>query len=769
MKKYLLMIVLFVVASQLVLSQSKNELVNEEGVIAKDVHGVRLDGSLVIDRFDKIRGITYPEKSFVQMPLRKTAWNFTVGSVKTWWSQNTNTNEWYQVSSTCKAVGANCYIFVEDAMWDSRVDQNAVNKFVEAFDIKTPANSNKGIFQTNVETFGETPNIDNDSKIIILIQDIKDGYEKSGDTYTAGYFHANNQTTNNYSNIAEIFYIDCNPVNLKNATDLNGALSTLAHEFQHMIHYKAHGGVRIKFFNEGWSLIAEVVNGFELREQSRFANEPNVYLLDWRSYDDKLVLSDYSRASRFALYLYEQFGNAILKNYLQSLTPGITGMEYAFTQSGSSISFEETLKNWFVANLINDKSIDPKYGYNYPNLLSVNPKVFFNPNQTSISNLYKMGAQYFSFKNSKNLKATIDFYGKSNKLAVIKYKTSSKELEFIPDPQNVSIPSLGIDYSYATLIVYNTSYNNDPGVTAYLYSFTSSGQMIQNNVELKYDTPPGYNVSTVNTGDTVAVWFEGLEGSTLDSLKIALRTLTEIKGAVYKYTGNLRPSPLGQALIPTLSATGHTYYSGSASPYADPWPNWVKVDLTNYKASTSVPFVAAFFIDGSYSSGNANGPNRIIHSIKKGDSQDHSYFYLGSTSGTTPNWYYRTSTINNEKYVLALMVRAYVSFPNSSTGVKESVELLPAEISLEQNYPNPFNPSTIISYTLPKQDHVQIKIFDVLGSEVLNLIDEQKPAGKYSILWNGVDNNGKQVTSGIYFYTIRTKEFKKTKKMVLIK
>ncbi|HZW38721.1 MAG TPA: T9SS type A sorting domain-containing protein, partial [Ignavibacteriaceae bacterium] len=84
--------------------------------------------------------------------------------------------------------------------------------------------------------------------------------------------------------------------------------------------------------------------------------------------------------------------------------------------------------------------------------------------------------------------------------------------------------------------------------------------------------------------------------------------------------------------------------------------------------------------------------------------------------------------------------------------------------SLSQNFPNPFNPSTKIKYTLPKQGLVTIKIFDVLGIEIKQLINEEKPSGEYE-----VEFDGSSLSSGIYFYQIQTGEYFDTKKMVLMK
>jgi dienelactone hydrolase len=83
---------------------------------------------------------------------------------------------------------------------------------------------------------------------------------------------------------------------------------------------------------------------------------------------------------------------------------------------------------------------------------------------------------------------------------------------------------------------------------------------------------------------------------------------------------------------------------------------------------------------------------------------------------------------------------------------------------LGQNYPNPFNPSTVISYQLPVNGNVTLKIFDVLGNEVATLVDEYKPAGSYEVEFSA---NG--LTSGMYFYTLKAGNFVETKKMLLLK
>jgi len=98
------------------------------------------------------------------------------------------------------------------------------------------------------------------------------------------------------------------------------------------------------------------------------------------------------------------------------------------------------------------------------------------------------------------------------------------------------------------------------------------------------------------------------------------------------------------------------------------------------------------------------------------------------------------------------------------------------DFALIQNYPNPFNPETTIEFSLPKISHVTLTVYDLNGREIRKLLNEQKEAGYYSVMWNARDNNGEAVSSGVYFYQIEiqakdseSKAFLDVKKMILMK
>ncbi|MBD3287208.1 T9SS type A sorting domain-containing protein [candidate division KSB1 bacterium] len=93
----------------------------------------------------------------------------------------------------------------------------------------------------------------------------------------------------------------------------------------------------------------------------------------------------------------------------------------------------------------------------------------------------------------------------------------------------------------------------------------------------------------------------------------------------------------------------------------------------------------------------------------------------------------------------------------------------PGEFKLGQNYPNPFNPTTHFRYQIPESRHVEIKVYNMLGHEVKTLVSAKQPAGLYDITWDGTDNLGNEVSSGVYLYSLKAGSFMDFKKMTLLR
>ncbi len=107
-------------------------------------------------------------------------------------------------------------------------------------------------------------------------------------------------------------------------------------------------------------------------------------------------------------------------------------------------------------------------------------------------------------------------------------------------------------------------------------------------------------------------------------------------------------------------------------------------------------------------------------------------------------------------------------YMNSPVDVKDEVTL-PTQFLLNQNYPNPFNPSTVISYNIPIVGNVTLKVYDILGNEIVTLVDKYQQPGKYSVQFNVETLHATSLPSGVYFYRLTAGNFSETKKLIFMK
>jgi hypothetical protein len=128
-------------------------------------------------------------------------------------------------------------------------------------------------------------------------------------------------------------------------------------------------------------------------------------------------------------------------------------------------------------------------------------------------------------------------------------------------------------------------------------------------------------------------------------------------------------------------------------------------------------------------------------------------------------YYFRVTAVNSLGQESGFSNEEEVLVP--LTGV-EDTQMIPVTFELKQNYPNPFNPSTTIRYTLPGAQFVTLIVYDILGREVATLVDERQTPGKKSVVWDGRNQFGKAVSSGVYVYQIRAGDYVKCRKMLLI-
>ncbi len=212
-------------------------------------------------------------------------------------------------------------------------------------------------------------------------------------------------------------------------------------------------------------------------------------------------------------------------------------------------------------------------------------------------------------------------------------------------------------------------------------------------------------------------------------------------------TGGGNPLP-----IQLFSFTG-TYQSNGVQLN---WRTLSEINNYGFEVQRSVNSENGFVsLANSFTPG--NGTTNVPH--------DYSYLDGSVPSGT---WFYRLKQIDLDGTI-------HFTDPIEISGVTAVEENVPVTFVLSQNYPNPFNPETKISYTLAKPSAVTLTVYTVTGQEIISLVNEQKSAGRYEVVWNAPSAGGARVASGIYFYRIVARPadgsapFTELKKMVLLK
>jgi hypothetical protein len=254
----------------------------------------------------------------------------------------------YTTTTTCRYVGDNAYIFVEDEIWGGpRVDQARIDSLGIAFDQSTPRDPSRGIFDIVTDVFGDPPDVDGDPKTFIVVLDILDS-PFTGSTII-GYFDTNNQTG---QAMREIVYLDTSPLDIE--SDL--ARATLAHEFQHLIHWGGDAD-EVKWVDEGCSEYAELACGYKDTSETAgetFLTASNVSLTIWED-----LPFDFDQTYLFFTYLAQRFGETSLKALVQNELNSIEGVSAALSTLGN-VRFEELFFDWSAATWFDE---DGKFGY----------------------------------------------------------------------------------------------------------------------------------------------------------------------------------------------------------------------------------------------------------------------------------------------------------------------------------------------------------------------------------------------------------------------
>ncbi len=205
-------------------------------------------------------------------------------------------------------------------------------------------------------------------------------------------------------------------------------------------------------------------------------------------------------------------------------------------------------------------------------------------------------------------------------------------------------------------------------------------------------------------------------------------------------------------------------------------------DLTNAKTAFIQAYIRYFFRPNDYlyiqASGDSGATWHTVYEITGRTNRfekiqaDISQFTGPGSNPLTFRFLVVTDSTSNADGVFIDDV-SIIASSKVITAIDRAVEPwagAPKEFTLNQNFPNPFNPATTIEYGLPKSVRVSLQIFNILGQSVRTLVKDQlQQAGFYKVTWDGLNDQGQPVPSGIYFYRLSTKEFLKTRKMILLR
>ena len=330
-----------------------------------------------------------------------------IGTERTFFAPDFRSMQQYTVSTVLRGIGNFCYIFVEEAEWNTRVTAETVASIVRAFDAATPANPTQGIYPTLTGFFGPPPDIDENGKIILLLLNIRDANHAS--QYTAGFFNPADQNRGVlrtpgfrrfpiHSNEADILYIDTQPLNPNSEV----AHNVIAHEFLHLIHWR-HDPHEATWVDEGCAGYASFLCGYSVLEHiGAFEKKPSVSLIAWPE-GELDALPHYGAAFLWMLYLHEQYGGiGTLIEIVQNRGTSLTGVADALALRGVRQKISNIFIEWKLANYLSDY---------HAVRLSLSPQRWHNsyPSGAQEGKLSNFSANYIGFEDAGGL--TLGFSG----------------------------------------------------------------------------------------------------------------------------------------------------------------------------------------------------------------------------------------------------------------------------------------------------------------------------------------------------------------------
>lgn len=316
---------------------------------------------------------------------------------------------------------------------------------------------------------------------------------------------------------------------------------------------------------------------------------------------------------------------------------------------------------------------------------------------------------------------------------------------------NSSISSFGVDMNNELYVV---------GYNGIIYRFTPTAAIVApSNLRYTYNSPTSITLNwNDNSNNEAGFKVERKLGAGNFSL------IDSVGENVTTYTDN------------SISDTGVYYYrvyafnSNAASGYSNTVGaiTIIPVELISFTAEVQNKSVKLQWSTATEKNNRGFEIERKFFnqqsSISKDEFEKVGFVEGKGTSSTVQNYFYIDNEVQSGKYFYRLKQLDFDGNFSYSGELEVEVNYIPLNFKLHQNYPNPFNPTTRIQYQVASRSFITLKIFDVLGNEVDNLVNEIQTPGYYEVIWNKAN-----FPSGVYFYQLKSESFIETKKMIMLR